>query len=109
MDPVFDAQYLPVKNRSFDLDTQIEVAYSKDGWVDYVYVADHLLARREDTERLFSMLPGLRHVGRDERHGLGQRRLPDGLAVLSIDSVRDERGGRFTVPEILDRLEANLG
>ena len=106
MDPVFDAQYLPVKNRSFDLDTQIEVAYSKDGWVDYVYVADHLLARREDTERLFSMLPGLRHVRRDERHGLGQRRMPDGLAVLSIDALEE---GRFTVPEILDRLEESLG
>ena len=104
MDPVFDAQYVPVRNRSFDQDTQIEVAYSADGWVDYIYVADQLLARRDDTERLRSMLPGLRHVERDERHGLGDRRLPDGLAVLSIADLRE---GRFTVPEILDRLEAS--
>jgi hypothetical protein len=109
MDPVFDAQYVAVRNRSFEQDTQIEVAYSKSGWFDYAYVADQLLARREDTDRLFSMLPGLRHVERGERYGLGDRRLPDGLAVLSIDSVRDEREGRFTVPEIMDRLEANLG
>jgi subtilisin family serine protease len=106
MDPVFDAQYVPVRNRAFDQDTQIEVAYSADGWVDYIYVADQLLARREDTDRLRSELPGLRHVERDERRGLGGRRLPDGLAVLSIDHL-DE--GRFTVPEIMDRLEANLG
>jgi hypothetical protein len=106
MDPVFDAQYVPVRNRSFEQDTQIEVAYSPDGWVDYVYVVDQLLARRDDTERLRRMLPGLRHVERDERYGLGRRRLPDGLAVLSIDALEE---GRFTVPEMLDRLEESLG
>ena len=106
MDPVFDAQYVPVRNRSFEQDTQIEVAYSPDGWVDYIYVVDQLLARRDDTDQLQGILPGLRHVERDERHGLGHRRLPDGLAVLSIDHVE---GGPFTVPQILDRLEENLG
>ena len=106
MDPVFDAQYVPVSNRAFEEDTQIEVAYSADGWVDYVYVRDQLLARRDDTDQLRRMLPGLRHVERDERHGLGDRRLPDGLAVLSIDALEE---GRFTVPEILDRLEESLG
>ena len=106
MDPVFDAQYVPVRNRSFEQDTQIEVAYSPDGWVDYIYVVDQLLARRDDTDQLQGILPGLRHVERDERHGLGHRRLPDGLAVLSIDHVE---GGHFTVPQILDRLEENLG
>jgi len=52
MDPVFDAQYVPVSNRAFEEDTQIEVAYSADGWVDYVYVRDQLLARRDDTDQL---------------------------------------------------------
>ena len=106
MDPVFDAQYVPVRNSSLEQDAQIEVAYSADGWVDYIYVVDQLLARRDDTDQLRRMLPGLRHVERDERHGLGDRRLPDGLAVLSIDALEE---GRFTVPEILDRLEENLG
>src|SRR5215472_7180969 len=106
MDPVFDAQYVPVRNRSFEQDTQIEVAYSADGWVDYIYVVGQLLARRDNFERLRGMLPGLRHVERDERHGLGDRRLPDGLAVLSIDDVE---AGRFTVPQLLDRLEESLG
>ena len=99
MDPVFDAQYVPVRNRSFEQDTQIEVAYSPDGWVDYIYVVDQLLARRDDTDQLRRMLPGLRPVERG-------RRLPDGLAVLSIDALEE---GRFTVPEILDRLEESLG
>ncbi len=103
MDPVFDAQYVPVRNRSFERGTQMEVAYSPDGWVDYIYVVDQLLARPDDTEQLRRMLPGLRHVERDELHGLGDRQLPDGLAVLSIDRLEQ---GRFTVPEILDRLEA---
>src|SRR6516225_3499803 len=106
MDPVFDAQYVPVRNSSLEQEAQIEVAYSADGWVDYIYVVDQLLARRDDAEQLRRILPGLRHVERDERHGLGDRRLPDGLAVLSIDRVEE---GRFTVPEILDRLEENLG
>jgi len=106
MDPVFDAQYVPVRNRSFEQDTQIEVAYSADGWADYIYVVDQLLARRDDTERLCRMLPGLWYVERDEPNGLGDRRLPDGLAVLSIDALEV---GRFTVPELLDRLEKRLG
>ena len=99
MDPVFDAQYVPVRNSSLEQDAQIEVAYSADGWVDYIYVVDQLLARRDDTDQLRRMLPGLRPVERG-------RRLPDGLAVLSIDALEE---GRFTVPEILDRLEESLG
>jgi subtilisin family serine protease len=106
MDPIFDAQYVPVRNRSFEQDTQIEVAYSPDGWVDYIYVVGQLLARQDDFELLRGMLPGLRPVERGERHGLGDRRLPDGLAVLSID---DLQAGHFTVPELLDRLQESLG
>jgi hypothetical protein len=106
MDPVFDAQYVPVRNRSFEQDTQIDVAYSADGSYDYTYVVDQLLARRDDIERLRRLLPGLRRVERGEPHGLGDRRLPDGLAVLSIDALK---AGRFTVPELLDRLEERLG
>ena len=106
MDPVFDAQYLPVKNKFASQGTKIEVAYSPDGTVDYIYVVDQLLARRDNVELLRRMLPGLRDAERDELHGLGERELPDGLVVLSIDAL-DE--GRFTVPEALDRLDERLG
>jgi hypothetical protein len=106
MDPVFDAQYLPVKNKFAAQGTKIEVAYSPDGTVDYIYVVDQLLARPDNVELLRRMLPGLRDAERDELHGLGERELPDGLVVLSIDAL-DE--GRFTVPEALDRLDERLG
>lgn len=106
MDPVFDAQYLLVKNRFAEQDTEIEVAYSPDDGVDYIYVVGQLLARRDNIELLRATLPGLRHVGRDELRGLGDRQLPDGLVVLSIDALE---AGRFTVPEILDRLDERLG
>jgi hypothetical protein len=106
MDPVFDAQYLLVKSRFAEQDTEIEVAYSPDDMVDYIYVADQLLARRENIEPLRAMLPGLRQVERGEPHGLGDRQLPDGLVVLSIRALE---AGHFTVPEILDRLDESLG
>jgi hypothetical protein len=106
MDPVFDAQYLPVKNKFAEQGTKIEVAYSPDGTVDYIYVVDQLLARRDNFELLRRMLPGLRYAERDELRGVGDRQLPGGLVVLSIDAL-DE--GRFTVPEALDRLDERLG
>jgi len=105
MDPVFDAQYLPVKNRFAERGTEIEVAYSPDGTVDYIYVVGQLLARRDDFDLLRRMLPGLHPVERDELRGLGRRRLPDGLVVLSI---RDLDEGHFTVPQALDRLDERL-
>ena len=103
MDPVFDAQYVPVRNRSL-------TRTPKSRWPTRRTAGSTTSTSPTScwpggsTERLRSMLPGLRHVKRDERHGLGDRRLPDGLAVLSIADLRE---GRFTVPEILDRLEAS--
>jgi hypothetical protein len=105
MDPVFDAQYLAVKNRFYEQGTEIEVAYSPNGEVDYIYVVDQLLARRDNIELLRTMLPGLLDVERDELRGLGDRQLPDGLVVLSIKHLEE---GRFTVPEVLDRLDERL-
>lgn len=105
MDPVFDAQYLAVKNRFSEQGTEIEVAYSPDGEVDYIYVADQLLARRDDVALLNELLPGLYPVERDQLRGLGDRQLPDGLVVLSIADLQE---GRFTVPEALDLLDERL-
>jgi hypothetical protein len=106
MDPVFDAQYLSVKNRFSEQGTEIEVAYTPDDEVDYIYVVDQLLARRDNLDLLGTILTGLHPVERDELRGLGDRQLPDGLVVLSIDALE---AGRFTVPEALDFLEERLG
>src|SRR5690242_4592196 len=58
MDLVFDAQYLPVKNKFSEQGTETEVAYSPDGTVDYIYVVDQLLARPANIELLGTLLPG---------------------------------------------------
>jgi hypothetical protein len=105
MDPVFDAQYLAVKNKFSEQGTEIEVAYRPDDGVDYIYAVDQLLARRDNLDLLGTILTGLRPVERDELSGLGDRQLPDGLVVLSIDALEE---GRFTVPEVLDLLEERL-
>jgi Subtilase family len=106
MDPVFDAQYLLVKNKFSEHGTKIEVAYTLDGRVDYIYVVDQLLARRENIGRLRETLREVRLVEPDELPGAGDRQLPDSLAVLSI---HDLEAGHFTVPEVLDRLDEHLG
>jgi hypothetical protein len=106
MDPVFDAQYLLVKEKFAEQGTEIEVAYAPDDTVDYIYVVDQLLARRDNIELLQRMLPGLHDVERDELRGLGNRQLPEGLVVLTIKDLEE---GRFTVPEALDRLDERLG
>ena len=105
MDPVFDAQYLLVRKEFAERGTEIEVAYSPDGTVDYIYVVDQLLARLANIELLSTLLPGLHPVEPEGLRGLGDRKLPDGLVVLSIKDL-DE--GHFTVPEALDRLDERL-
>jgi hypothetical protein len=106
MDPVFDAQYLPVKNKFAEQGIEIEVAYSPDGTVDYIYVVDQLLARRNNIGLLRRMLPEVPLVERDELPGLVDQQMPDGLVVLSIDALQERR---FTVPEALDLLDERLG
>jgi len=106
MDPVFDAQYLPMRNLFLREGTEIEVAYTPDGEVDYIYVVGQLLARRRNVERLQQTLPGLRPVERTDLGDLGDRPVPGDLVVLSIDALE---GRRLTVPEALDRLDQSLG
>ena len=45
MDPVFDAQYLRMKDPFNNADREIAVAYTRAGEVDYVYRTGRLLAR----------------------------------------------------------------
>ena len=108
MDPVFDAQYLPMRNLFSAEQTEIEVAYTPSGEVDYIYVVDQLLAvnRDDNIERLQRTLRGLRPARREELGDLGDLPLPGNLVVLSIDALEV---GRLTVPEALDLLDNELG
>jgi len=103
MDPVFDAQYLNMKNSFSRAGTEIEVAYTPAGEVDYVYVVGRLLAveREDNIRRLQEALPRLRRADADEQPGFGD------LVVLSIDDNDEE--GHLTVPEVLDLLDERLG
>lgn len=108
MDPEFDAQYLPMRNLFSREGTEIEVAYTRDGEVDYIYVVDQLLAvdRDDNIERLLRALPGLRPADRRQLGDLGGRPLPGDLVVLSIEALE---AGRLTVPDALDLLDELLG
>ena len=100
MDPVFDAQYLTMK-RSFSREgPEIEVAYTPDGEVDYVYVVGRLLARDVNVQRLQDVLPTLRRADPDEQRAFGD------LVLLSLDSHEE---GYLTVPEALDLIDERLG
>ncbi len=99
MDPVFDAQYLNMKHSFSRENTEIDVAYTPAGEVDYIYVANRLLAvdRDDNLQRLRAALPGL---GPAERLGTGD------LVLLPTEGVDD---GHLTVPEVLDLLDERLG
>lgn len=101
MDPVFDAQFRIIKDAFAREGVRIEVAYTPRGEVDYVYRAGRLLARNDEgaLDRLGRILPGIRRAHAREQ--------PAGdLVVLSIEDL--ERG-HSTVPETLDRVDAELG
>lgn len=102
MDPVFDAQYLPMKNKFSDQDTEIQVAYTPAGDVDYIYVVGQLLVLDRD-DNINRLRETLHRPPRDE---LRFRRVTGDLVVFSIDDLEEER---FTVPEFLDRLDEDLG
>lgn len=98
MDAVFDAQFRIIKDAFARRGTEVAVAYTPAGEVDYLYEEGRLLARRGDVGRIAAALPdGLERL---DRRGGGE------LAVLSLDRVA---GGAMTVQEALARIEARLG
>lgn len=107
MDPVFDSQYLMMKHSFLRDGTDIEIAYTPAGEVDYIYVVDRLLTVNDDDfiRQLQAALPALRRVF--DRDYDRERQDQDDLAVLSINE--DHGDFRLTVPEALDRLERHLG
>jgi hypothetical protein len=102
MDPVFDAQYLPMKDKFSDENIKIAVAYTPAGEVDYIYVAGQVLVVDTDDNinRLWGTLDSPPH---DERRF---RRLAGNLVVFLLEDLERER---FTVPEFLDRVQKKLG
>ena len=104
MDPVFDAQFLRMKDPFNDAGYRVAVAYTRAGEFDYVYQVDVLLAREANVPQLRDVLPRLR---RD--HARPQPAYGD-LVLLPIggDGHHDD-DGHLTVPEALDLIERRVG
>ncbi|HEY1002662.1 MAG TPA: S8/S53 family peptidase [Streptosporangiaceae bacterium] len=104
MDPVFDAQYLMMKDSFNTAGHEIAVAHTRAGEVDYVYEVDVLLARRVNVPQLQDVLPRLRRDFARPRPAYGD------LVLLPIggDGHHDE-DGHLTVPQALDLIENRAG
>lgn len=107
MDSVFDAQFRTMRDAFLGHGIDIRLAYRPDGEVDYVYQAGRLMTLRSDDRAtpdvLSRALPGIRPVPDDEFR-------PEGLLErLRLWSIEQPDGVRLTVPEALDRLDAEVG
>jgi hypothetical protein len=104
MDPVFDAQYLRMKDPFNNAGYEIAVAYTRDGEVDYVYAVGVLLARQANVPQLRDVFPRLRQDFARPQPVYGD------LVLLPIggDGHFDE-DGHLTVPEALDLIEQRVG
>jgi hypothetical protein len=104
MDPVFDAQYLRMKDLFNSDGHEIAVAYTRAGEVDYIYATGVLLAREANVPQLRDLLPRLR-----QDHARPQPAYGD-LVLLPIggDGHHDD-DGHLTVPEALDLIERRVG
>jgi hypothetical protein len=104
MDPVFDAQYLRMKDPFNEAGYEIAVAYTQAGEVAYVYRVGVLLAREANVPQLRDVLPRLRHDFAQPQPAYGD------LVLLPIggDGHHDE-DGYLTVPEALDLIERRVG
>jgi hypothetical protein len=104
MDPVFDAQYLRMKDSFNNAGYEIAVAHTRAGEFDYVYQVDVLLARQVNVPQLRDVLPRLRRDSAEPRPAYGD------LVLLPIggDGHHDE-DGHLTVPEALDLIEHRVG
>lgn len=106
-DAVFRAQFrtLEAAFRGADLDVRVEPYVERD--VHYQYVPGRVQLRNttaEDAERLRiaeRLLPGARIVGRDDG-----ARVPASISLVLFGGEGDDE---LTVPDALDRLDAELG
>src|SRR5690348_14676729 len=104
MDPVFDAQYLTMKDAFTNAGYEIAVAHTRAGEFDYVYQVDVLLARQVNVPQLQEVLPRLRRDFARPERAYGD------LVLLPIggDGHHDE-DGHLTVPQALDLIEGRVG
>ena len=99
---VFDSQFLPMKVAFAREGTDIEVAYTPDGEPDYLYQTGRLLAVDDAfvLRRLDEVLQGIRRAPDEEQPAA------PGLVILSIDDLAH---GQLTVPQAMDRIDAEFG
>lgn len=104
MDPVFDAQYLRMKDSFNNAGYDVAVAHTRAGEAEYVYQVDVLLTREANVPQLRDVLPRLRHDRARPQPAYGD------LVLLPIggDGHHDE-DGHLTVPEALDLIERRVG
>ena len=104
MDPVTSAQYITMKDSFARQDINIEVAYRRNGGIDYIYQLAVCSRRTGNVARLQSLLPGLEVAGDDEQPEVSD------LVRLSIGqvSIGPADAGSMTVPEVLDFIDEQL-
>lgn len=98
---VFDSQFLPMKVAFASEGTDIDVAYTPNGEVDYLYRTGRLLAV-DDPDVLGRLAGVLREVRRTDEEQSG---IP-GLVILSSEEL--ERGF-LTVPQAMDLIDEAFG
>jgi hypothetical protein len=104
MDPVFDAQYLRMKEPFNTAGYEIAVSYTPAGEVDYIFQVGVLLARQANVPQLRDVLPRLRQDFARPRPVYGD------LVLLPIDGDgQHDEDGYLTVPEALDLIERRVG
>ena len=104
MDPVFDAQYLRMKDRFNAAGYEIAVAYTPAGEFDYVYVVGVLLARQANVPQLRDVLPRLQQDSARPEPAYGD------LVLLPIGGDGHfDQDGHLTVPDALDLIERRVG
>ena len=104
MDPVFDAQYLRMKEPFNNAGYEIAVAYTRDRQVDFIYQVGVLLARQANVPELQEALPRLRRPFARPEPVYGD------LVLLPIGGEgHDDDDGFLTVPAALDLIERRVG
>jgi hypothetical protein len=107
MDPVFDAQFLRMKDRLREADHEVAVAYHRDGTFNYAYRQGELLARGDRLRELGEAVPRFQRILRDE-----PAPLYGDLVLVPVNDERDrdqDEEGFLTVPQALDLIQRTVG
>jgi hypothetical protein len=107
MDPVFDAQFVTIKQAFADQGVEIAVAYMPDGAVDYVYRVGTILTRDigDNVRRAQDLLNEREDGSLDDG---GRDRTVGRVGDLVELSIADLPRGFQTVPEVLGFIDRRL-